>query len=230
MTELLEVLFEDDAVLAVFKPAWLLVHRGMDNDPDTLVDRVRAYQGGGKVHPMHRLDRQTSGVVLFAKNPETARTLRTQFDDGLVKKTYLAMVRGIAPESGFIDHPVPASESGPRIDAQTGFRRLAAVTLEPRAVSIMECKPVTGRFHQLRRHMSHIDHPILLDSNYGPTKLNRAFREAWGLSRLTLHASRLEFVHPNRVVPVAVDAPLPADLAEPWGRMGVWPTDDENSE
>jgi tRNA pseudouridine65 synthase len=219
----LEILYEDDDLFAVFKPAWLLVHRGMGRDEDTLVDRVRDVQGGGKVHPLHRLDRQTSGVVLFARHPEAARAMRETFDEGRVAKTYLAMVRGIAPAEGFIDYAIPRSEDGDRIDAQTAFRRVASAELAPRAVSVVEAKPVTGRFHQLRRHLRHINHPILLDSNYGPTKLNRAFKADWGLPRLTLHASRLEFIHPLSGDSVAIESSLPDDLRGPWEAMGVWP-------
>ncbi len=220
----LQILHEDDDILAVFKPAWLLVHRGMGRDEVTLVDLVRDYLGPGKVHPMHRLDRQTSGVVLFAKSPEVTRFLRTEFDEGRVDKTYLAMVRGIAPDDGFIDHPVPKSEDGERIDAQTKFRTLASIEVEPRAVSVVECKPITGRFHQLRRHMCHINHPILLDSNYGPTKLNRKFKEQWGMPRLTLHCSSLTFARPDGAT-MTVDSELPEDLAEVWTRMGIWPVE-----
>lgn len=222
----LEVLFEDDDLLAVFKPAWLLVHRGMGNDEVTLVDHVRDYFGGGKVHTMHRLDRQTSGVVLFAKSPEAARTLRTFFDDGSIEKTYIAMVRGVAPDDGFIDYAIPSSEDGPRVDAQTAFRRLATVEVEPREVSLVEAKPVTGRFHQLRRHLRHIHHPILMDSNYGPTKLNRAFKAEWGMPRLTLHAHRLAVPHPVGGERVEIEAKLPDDLAGPWTEMGIWPLPD----
>lgn len=219
----LEILYEDEHLLAVFKPAWLLVHRGMGNDEVTLVDHVRSYFGGGKVHPMHRLDRQTSGVVLFAKSPEVARSVRETFDSGEIEKTYLAMVRGIAPDEGFIDYAIPKSEDGPRVDAQTAFRRVGEVRVEPREVSIVEAKPVTGRFHQLRRHLRHIHHPILLDSNYGPTKLNRAFKAEWGLPRLTLHASRLALPHPQTGDILSVSSELPDDLAEPWTKMGIWP-------
>jgi tRNA pseudouridine65 synthase len=226
----LELLHEDEHLFAVFKPPWLLVHRGMGQDEDTLVDRVREWQGGGKVHPLHRLDRQTSGVVLFARHPDAARAAREVFDAGAVEKTYLAMVRGIAPDSGFIDYAIPKSEDGERIDAQTHFRRIASAELSPRAVSVVEARPVTGRFHQLRRHLRHIHHPILLDSNYGPTKLNRAFKREWGLPRLTLHALRVELDHPlfdnTRLV---IESPLPDDLAQPWTEMGVWPVQQKSS-
>ncbi len=225
----LEVLHEDDHILAVFKPAWLLVHRGMGNDEETLVDHVREYQGGGKVHTLHRLDRQTSGVVLFARDPETTRVMREHFDEGLVEKTYLALVRGVAPDSGEIDYAIPKSEGGDRIDAQTTFRRVAQAAVEPRAVSLVEAKPKTGRFHQIRRHLRHIHHPILMDSNYGPTKLNRAFKEAWGLSRLTLHARSIEFEHPHSGHVVSVHAEVPDDLAEPWRALGVWPLNERES-
>lgn len=220
----LEFLYEDDDLFAVFKPARLLVHRGMARDDDTLVDRVRDAIGPGKVHTMHRLDRQTSGVVLFARHPEAARALRELFDARQIQKTYLAMVRGRCPEEGFIDHPVPRCEKGERIDAQTRFKRLSFVRVEPREVSLVELQPLTGRFHQLRRHMSHLNHPILMDSNYGPTRLNRAFRAEWGFDRLTLHAARLEFEHPMTGEDVVIESDIPDDLTKPWSEMGLWPT------
>ena len=193
----------------------------MANDDDTLVDRVREYLRAERVHLLHRLDRQTSGVVLFAKTSEIARALREQFENGRVEKTYLAMVRGIAPKEGLIDHPIPRSENGERIDARTTFRLLACKTIEPRSVSLVECKPITGRFHQLRRHLNHIDHPILMDSNYGPTKLNRQFRDEWGTSRLTLHAKEITFDHPMTNDRLTVAAPIPDDLAALWKRIGL---------
>ena len=225
-TEGLTVLYEDDALLVVDKPAWLVVHRGLRNDRDTLVGRVRRRLGVRTVHPVHRLDRQTSGVLVFARDAAAAAVLRRSFEAGEVHKAYWALVRGRAPERAVVERPVPAGPGGPRVPARTRIRRLAFARIEPREVSLVACYPESGRYHQLRRHLRHLDHPILLDANYGPTRLNRAFRERWGLSRLMLHAWSLSLPHPVTGERLRWCAPLPASFLEPLRAMGCLPPKD----
>jgi len=214
-----EVVYRDDRFWAVAKPSGLLVHRGWGNDPVTLVDLVRDLLGPGKVHPLHRLDRGASGIVLFALDPETAAGMREPFETGAVEKRYLALVRGVAPEEGVVDHPIPRREGGPRVRSVTTYRRISVAEIEPRHVSLVEATPRTGRLHQVRRHLKHIDHPIIGDANYGKGALNREFSDRFGLSRLALHAAEISFSCPWTGEIVRATAPAPEDLTGPLGRI-----------
>jgi tRNA pseudouridine65 synthase len=205
----------------VSKPSGLLVHRGWGRYATALVDLVRGALGGSVVHPLHRLDRQTSGVVLFALDAEIAAKMGRAFEDGAVEKRYLALVRGVAPDEGRIDHPLPRRENGPRVPALTEFRRLAEAPTRPRHVSLVEATPRTGRLHQVRRHFKHIDHPVIGDANYGKGAINRAMTEQYDLRRMALHAGGLVFRHPISGREITVRAPLPQDLRTPLTRMGI---------
>lgn len=215
------VLFEDDALYAVFKPSGLAVHQGWVREPLVLVDLVRERTGEQTVYPIHRLDRGTSGVVLFARSPEVARTLQGALSDE-AHKTYVALVRGVTrEEQGFIDHPVRRDEEGEeRAEAQTRWRRLAQAPTTPRHTSLLEVQPLTGRLHQIRRHLKHISHPIIGDANYGKGPINREMRATYGLARLALHARSIALPHPLTGEPLHIHAPLPDDLAGPLRAMG----------
>lgn len=204
----------------VNKSSGLAVHRGACEDRVVAMTLARD-QMGRHVHPVHRLDRATSGALLLAFTPEATRRLQEQFEAGEVVKRYIALVRGIPPEHTVIDHPVPRSEDGPRVPAVTEIRRLA--TFERYA--LVEAVPRTGRLHQIRRHLKHLSHPLIGDVRYGKGEHNRLFRERFGLHRLALHALELGFEHPTpqgmaggwlRVV-----APIPEDLAGPLRAMGL---------
>lgn len=210
------LLYRDEHLAAFAKPSGLLVHRGWADDDVVAVDLAGAALGA-RVYPAHRLDRPTSGVLLFTLDPESAATLGRAFEGGLVKKTYLALVRGVAPEEGVIDHPVRRGEDGPRVPAVTAFRRLRRGD----RWSLVEARPETGRLHQIRRHMKHISHPILGDVNYGKGDVNRLFRERYGLYRLALHALSVTLPHPRTGQMLRIDAPVPEDLRGPLARMGV---------
>ena len=217
----MEILYRDEVLLAVNKPSGLLLHRGWGRDATVLVDLVRDALGVSVVHPLHRLDRQTSGVVLFASNAEIAAEMGRAFESGAVEKRYLALVRGVAPDEGRIDHPLPRRENGPRVPAVTEFRRVAQAPAQPRHVSLVEAIPRTGRLHQVRRHLKHIDHPVIGDANYGKGSINRAMAERYDLHRMALHAGALVFCHPVSGRDITVKAPLPRDLREPFTRMGI---------
>ncbi|NDD28368.1 MAG: pseudouridylate synthase [Proteobacteria bacterium] len=210
---MMEILYADDDVVAVSKPPGLAVHRGWDRSRDVALTRVRDAVGR-HVWPAHRLDRPASGVLLFAVEREAARALYQMFADGAVQKRYLALVRGCAPEEGIIEHPLRRTRDGPRLDASTAYRRVALVERPdlPRAYSLVEARPRTGRLHQIRRHFQHISHPLIGDVRYGKGEHNRLFRERFGLQRLFLHACELGFRHPRTGEPVVVRAPLADDL------------------
>jgi tRNA pseudouridine65 synthase len=210
------VLFRDEVLLAVDKPSGLAVHRGAARDRVFALQTVRD-QVGRHVHAVHRLDRATSGVLLFALDPVTARRMQEKFEAGEVAKRYLALVRGIPPEAGVIDHPVPRDEEGPRVPAITEFRRLAVFE----RYALVEARPLTGRRHQIRRHFKHLSHPLIGDVRYGKGEHNRLFRERFGLHRLALHAVELAFPHPGTGEPLRITAPVPEELAGPLRAMGM---------
>lgn len=208
----LGLIYRDAHLLAVHKPAGLLVHRSPIDRHETefALQYARELNEGEHVYPVHRLDRPTSGLLLFARDPETASVLGQAFMAGAVRKTYQAVVRGWTPESGVIDVPLrdkamdkrDTSEQVMR-EACTRYQRLATTEL-PVAIegyassrySLVELYPETGRQHQLRRHLQHISHPIIGDTNYGRTRHNHFFAERFGAARLMLAATALSFQHP----------------------------------
>ena len=209
--EPLPILYRDDVLVAVNKPSGLLVHRSpVDRHETRFAVQVLRDQLGQRVYPVHRLDKGTSGVLLFALDRATASALAAAFAGQHVAKTYLAVVRGWPPDSGLIDHPlgavedrlVPAAAGGPK-PARTAFRTLARVELPVRVdryptsrYALVELEPDSGRRHQLRRHLAHVSHPIVGDSTYGKGRHNRLFAERYGVRRLLLACVRLEFEHP----------------------------------
>lgn len=206
-------IYRDPWLLVVHKPAGLLVHRSPIDPHETefALQYARAMNGGEYVYPMHRLDRPTSGLLVFARDPQTASTLGKAMMAGEVSKTYLAMVRGWAPEQGFIDYPLREEpedkrrkeELQPLREARTRYRRLATTEIPVEIegyptsrYSLVALYPETGRKHQLRRHMKHISHPIIGDANHGRGRHNRYFAERFGQGRLMLAATGIQFDHP----------------------------------
>ncbi|MBI4814664.1 MAG: RluA family pseudouridine synthase [Deltaproteobacteria bacterium] len=224
LRRVVDVLYEDEFLLVVCKPSGALAHRGIGVDGPFVVDLLRA-QGERDPRPVHRLDRGTSGALVVARHFDAARALSGAFEAGTVRKVYLALVRGTPPLEGLIDHPVPSGprERGviaPRVPAKTKFRTVASVDIDPRTVSLVLAQPLTGRFHQIRRHLKHLDHPVIGDSTHGKGPLNRRFRELYALSRIALHALELRFPHPMFDREIVVRAPVPADLCAPLTKMG----------
>ncbi len=216
------LLFSDDWLVVVNKPSGELTHPGWARGEPSTMSRVRDFIGQ-RVQPLHRLDRATSGVVVLARNLEATRLLGRAWEEGQVHKRYWALVRGLPAESGEIDHPVPRAEKGTeRVPALTHFTRIAKS--ERARCSLVEARPMTGRLHQLRRHFKHLSHPIVGDVRYGDGRINREFRENFGLHRLALHACSLELVHPLTGVRLRFRAPLDADLRDPLERLGLLET------
>lgn len=214
-----EWLHVDEHVAVINKPSGLLVHRGWDDDDDVALFRVRDALGGQHVHPVHRLDRGTSGALMFARTREAAARLAQAFEAGAVDKLYLALVRGVAPEAGVIDYAIPKKEDGPRVPAVTHFLRVGASSVE--RCSLVAAAPKTGRLHQIRRHLRHIHHPLIGDVKYGSGVINRHYRAGYALHRLALHALTLAFEHPITGERVEVRAPVPEDLAGALHALGL---------
>jgi len=189
-------------------------------------------QLGRWVYAVHRLDKGTSGVLLFALTPEVGRRLSAMFADQIVEKTYLAIVRGHPPETGVIDQALQPLDEGGALptapkNAVTHFRRLAEIEL-PHAVdryptsryALVELQPLTGRRHQLRRHMKHISHPIIGDATYGKGRHNRLFRDLFGSDRLLLACVVLRLPHPVTGESLRCSAPLEKGFADVVERLG----------
>lgn len=231
---MLPILYRDDRLIAIDKPSGLLVHRSdIDRHETRFAVQLLRDQIGRRVHPLHRLDRGTSGVLLFALDGETAGAVGRQFERNEVEKTYLAVVRGWPPEAGVIDHPLsrlhddygrPAA--GEPQPAVTRYRRLAAVEL-PVAVdryptsryALVALHPETGRQHQLRRHLKHIAHPIIGDATHGKGRHNRYFQQRFGCARLLLACTAMRLLHPDGRT-LAIAAPPGDGFAKVIGELG----------
>ncbi len=228
MQDPIEILYQDSHYVAIRKPPGVLVHRTAISQDRTFVLQQLRDQLGRRVYPVHRLDRATSGVLVFALSPEAARRLVAAFTERRVSKGYLAVVRGYAAPRGLIDRPLSTASGGSSTQsAITRFRRLATVEL-PYAVSryptarysLVLARPATGRQHQLRRHFSGADHPIVGDTTYGDGSHNRFFREQFGHYRLLLMARSLAFVHPFTHRSLLITAPLDASWRELLDQLG----------
>ena len=215
----IDILYVDDQVVVANKPSGLLVHRGWDRDDDVAMFRVRDALGGKHVHPLHRLDRGTSGALIFARDAVSAAFLSKAFEEHRIEKTYLALVRGEPPAEGLIDYAIPKAEDGPRVEARTRFRKIARSPVE--RCSLVEAKPETGRLHQIRRHLRHITHPLVGDVAYGSGPINRHYRANYDLHRLALHASVIAFPHPVTHARIEVSAPLPDELRLAFEKLGL---------
>ncbi len=225
-SEVLPVLFQDEYLIAINKPSGLLVHRSMiDRHETRFALQLARDQIGQRVYPVHRLDKPTSGVLLFALSSEVAAKVSQQFTDGRVQKKYLAVVRGYTPESGVIDHPLKekldkmtdrkARQDKPAQSAITDFRKLATVELPLKIdrypcsrYSLVEAFPRTGRKHQIRRHMKHIAHPIIGDAKQGKGNHNRYFAEHFSADRLLLACTQMTLKHPYTSEELQLNAPL----------------------
>ena len=236
--EHLPVLYRDESLIAINKPSGLLVHRTLlDRHETRFAVPLLRDQIGQYVYPVHRLDRGTSGVLLFATDREVGKALSAQFAAQTVDKTYLAVVRGHPEESGCIDHPLsrqidacefrPAAATGPAQKALTDYRRLAVTELPYRVdrypssrYALLELKPQTGRTHQLRRHLKHIAHPIIGDATYGKGRHNRLFQQLFGGQRLLLACVEMRLTHPLNGLPLRLCAPLAEDFSTVLDALG----------
>jgi tRNA pseudouridine65 synthase len=216
---MLEIVYQDDYLIAINKPHGLLVHRSsIANDAKEFALQMLRDQVNMHVSPVHRLDRKTGGLLLFALEKEVEIEMHKQFQSGLVVKKYLAVLRGYAPESMDIDYPL-AKDNGVMQDAFTSFITLKQAELnvpfgkhETSRYSLVEATPSTGRMHQLRKHFAHLCYPIIGDRKHGCNKQNKFFKEQWDMTTMLLHASELEFVHPVTKQSVHLKAGLQAEF------------------
>lgn len=230
----IDIIYEDEFLVAINKEAGLLVHRSwLDKGETRFAMQLTRDAVGCHVFPVHRLDKPTSGVLLFAKSPAVARSLTEAFTEHTVTKQYLAVVRGFMPEQGVIDYALSfkpdaiadkfADLDKPDQEAVTHWQSLAQIEL-PFAVSkkhdtsrysLVRLTPETGRKHQLRRHMRHVFHHIVGDTSHGDGRHNRFFRGQYDCTRMLLHAQTLALNHPVTGAPLL----LKAGLDNQWMRI-----------
>lgn len=226
--EPLAVIYADGSLVAVSKPAGTFVHRTRLDARvgESALAQAREVSGGDYLYPVHRLDRATSGLLLFATTPAIQRRLADDFAEQRVEKTYLAVVRGWPPPRGIIDTPLARlTDDGDRRrdvepqDATTSFTTLGHSELPVHVdryptsrYALVQAAPETGRRHQVRRHLRKINHPLVGDTTYGNGRHNRHFRSAFGIHRLLLAAVALTVTHPATGLPLVLEAPVAGDF------------------
>jgi len=222
----LEILYKDEYLVAINKPSGLLVHKSMiDSHEIYFAMKMLRDQIGQWVYPIHRLDKPTSGVLLFALDSHTAKLMSEQFKEHSIEKTYISIARGYVADEGIIEHALrekldkisdkDASKYKEAQEAVTAFRCLGQVEIDASVgrydtvrYSLVELKPRTGRKHQLRRHMKHINHHLLGDTKYGRGEHNKFVREKYDMYRLLLHAKHLKIMHPYTQKELLIEAPF----------------------
>lgn len=223
---MLTILLQDEHLVAIDKPAGMLVHRSrIDVHAREFAMQTLRDQIGQPVFPVHRIDRPTSGVLLFALDSHIARELSEQFQQRTISKTYYAIVRGHSPTTGTWDEPLIekpdkivdrlADKDKPAQSAITKFETLQSWTIPfstgkyPNSrYSLVDVQPLTGRKHQIRRHFNHMAHPLIGDTTHGDRRHNRLFREKLDVHRLLLVARTLTFEHPVAKELITITAPL----------------------
>ncbi len=234
----LEVLLEDEDLLVVNKPAGLAAHPGTGISGATLVELVRDYlkvptrlpSGEFKPSPAHRLDRETSGIILVAKTRRAMVTLGQLFESKAeLKKQYLALAKGKMPQAtGLFDQPLSEHEQSGRSKEIRGVNMQPALTRwkvlgSMKEATLLQVLIETGRTHQIRRHLQAAGHPVAGDPRYGDFNFNRTARTRWGLRRMFLHAWKLELPHPVTGETLRLEAPLPKELLEALGALNLPP-------
>lgn len=200
----LEILYRDKSLIAVNKPHGLLVHKtGLAADSNEFALQILRDQIGQMVYPVHRLDRKTSGVLLFSLNQQMLVKAKALFENRKIEKKYLAIVRGYTPQSRSIDYPLK-NDKGKTQEAVTEFNTLELTEIplafgkyKTQRYSLVEVFPLQGRMHQIRKHFAHIMHPIIGDRPHGCNKQNKLFKDKWDMETMMLHAEELKFKHPE---------------------------------
>jgi tRNA pseudouridine65 synthase len=199
-----DIIYHDENLIAINKPYGYFVHKSsLDATSDKIIMSILRDQIGRFVYPIHRLDRKTSGVLLFALDKETLVLLNKKFEDRETYKEYIAICRGYMTDTGEIDYPLLNETDGRVHEAKTMYTTLqkseiplAHGKFQTSRYSLTKFIPITGRMHQIRRHASHIFHPILADRPHGCNKQNKLMLDTYQLNEMTLHAYRLKIKHP----------------------------------
>ena len=215
----LEIIYRDNHLIGINKPNGLLVHRSsIANDAEEFALQMLRDQIDEKVYPIHRLDRKTSGCLLFALDEDTHKLMQGAFANGEISKTYLAIVRGYTDQSGTIDYPLK-NDKGKIQEAVTEYITLDNAEInvpfgkhDTSRYSLVKVHPKTGRMHQIRKHFAHILHPIIGDRPHGCNKQNKLFKEKWLMTTMLLHACQLEFTHPCSGKKISLTSELPREF------------------
>jgi len=237
----LQILYKDHHYVAINKPAGLLVHRSpIDRHETRFAVQLLRDQIGQRVYPLHRLDKPTSGVLVFGLDSDSTQRLAQLFESHCVQKTYVAVVRGHVSEAMTINHALSYRDDSydERNHLTEACAQSAITELEPMAMtelpiafgrytsmrfSLVKARPRSGRKHQIRRHMKHISHPIIGDANHGKGDLNRFVASHFGCSGLMLAATRLEFIHPFTNQAVIINAKVENNFQHLLNQLG-WQT------
>ncbi|QJE98220.1 RluA family pseudouridine synthase [Luteolibacter luteus] len=218
----LRILFQDEHLVAIDKPAGMIVHRGRDEDPPEWIAMKRVRDElDREVHVLHRLDRPTSGVLIFALDRKTCALVQQEFEHRRVQKTYLAVVCGITPEQWVCDTPLQKSPEEPPLSALTHFETAMSApegsfTADPGlSLSLLKVTPTTGRYHQIRRHLLEADLPIVGDYRYAGRDRSDELGSILGTgSRMLLQAKTLLLKHPYTGEMMNLEAPADPDFCK----------------
>lgn len=224
---MLDILYRDEHLIAINKPHGLLVHRSkIAADAEEFALQLLRDQISQWVNPVHRLDRKTGGILLFALDKDVEILMHRQFSEGKISKKYLAVLRGYTPDKEDIDYPLK-KENGVVQEAFTSYTTLKRAEIpvpfrghDTSRYSLIEAEPATGRMHQLRKHFAHILHPIIGDRKHGCNKQNKLFKETWEMTTMLLHASVLSFRHPVTGNILTIEAPLQPEFGRVMQLMG----------
>ncbi len=228
MSVLLPILYQDEYFVIINKPHNLLVHRSpIAAEESIFALQLLRNQLGCWVSPCHRIDRKTSGILIFALSQDADKAMKKQFESQQVHKKYWALVRGFLPENGMTDRPL-AKENGTLQEAVTHFKCIAQVELEiavsrypTSRYSLAEVIPETGRMHQIRRHFAQLRHYLIGDKTYGECKHNKMFEQRFGLNTMLLHAKEIAFIHPFTHKAMLIQAPLQEEFRSILSDIGM---------
>lgn len=219
----LDILYQDEYIVMINKPNGLLVHKTkIAADAKEFALQILRDQLGKKVFPAHRLDRKTSGILIFSLDEKTDSLLQTLFRERKIDKYYLALVRGFTPLKGSIDTPLKKEDSEILQNALTHYEQIDQIEIDKQSdkrylktrYSLVKTKIETGRQHQIRRHLAKINHPIIGDNVHGDNTQNHFFEKEYGNTLLHLHAFHIKFMHPITHDQVDIQAPLPTHFSE----------------
>lgn len=224
----MDIVYEDEYFLVIDKPHKMLVYPSpIAKNCHWFATKELAKLGYENLHTVHRLDRPTSGVLLFAKNKEMAITFSQLFKEKAIKKTYLCLVRGHTEDEGEIDKELKKDGEGELQQALTKYKTLEKKTADieiskyPQSrFSFLEVEPISGRMHQIRRHLAHLRHPIIGDKRYGDRHYNRYMKNEMEMENLLLHAYKLTFTHPISQEEISIHAPVPSVMEKVLGDLG----------